>query len=180
MSFDINSFRGNLKQGGARPTLFEVELSGLPAGIVIPDGGRFLIKASTLPETTIGQIEVPYFGRKIKIPGDRSYAEWSITVINDEDFAVRNALENWVNLLQDATTNTRTNLSQLGCTGEIKQYNKTGTGFEGGVIKSYKFFNMFPSSISTIDMSWETPDTIEEFTVTWQYDYFIPSTPQAL
>lgn len=180
MSFNVSAFRSNLPFGGAKASLFEVELSGLPTGIEIPNGGKFLIKASSLPETTLGVTEVSYFGRKIKLPGDRTYAEWQITVINDEDFAIRNAMESWVALLNAPEANVRTLAGNFTGTAAIKQYSKTGTGgVEEGVIKSYKFVNLFPTTVSAIDMNWETVDQIEDFTVTFQYDYFLPiSAPQ--
>jgi hypothetical protein len=95
MAFNINDLRSQLVLGGAKPSLFQVQITNPVNGIAdikVP----FMVKAATLPPSTLGTIEVPYFGRKIKLAGDRTFDTWAVTVINDEDFAVRNAMETWM------------------------------------------------------------------------------------
>ena len=111
MPFNIAAFKANgLVYGGARPSLFNVFLS-VPAGIGIDlvsvDKFRFVCRAAEMPESTISNIEIPYFGRRIKVAGERSFADWSVTVMNDEDFAVRGMLEAWSNAINRIVANVR-------------------------------------------------------------------------
>ena len=98
MAFNINEIRSQLALGGARPTLFQVNITN-PANAAADLKSPFLIRASQVPASTLGFIEVPYFGRKVKIAGDRTFAEWNVTVINDEDFLIRNSMEEWMNTI---------------------------------------------------------------------------------
>ena len=161
MPFNISNFKANgLNFGGARPTLFEVQIPRLGAG------SEFMVQAAQIPSATIGPIEVPYFGRKVKIAGDRTYVEWTTTVLNDEDFAIRHALENWVQGINHNIGNVRTD-NDYKQDGTVRQFAKNGQ-----LIREYLFVGLFPSEISTIELDWNTVDTIETFTVTWQYDYW--------
>jgi len=92
MAFNVNEIRAQLTAGGARSSLFQVQFSN-PANAAANLKVPFLVKAAQIPASTLGTIEVPYFGRKVKIAGDRTFAEWTVTVINDEDFLIRNAME---------------------------------------------------------------------------------------
>ena len=178
-NFDVTKFRTALDGGGARPTLFSVEISAVSfnGGVFVTSGGatdklRFTCKAATIPPRTMGTIEVPFYGAKIKVPGDRTYPEWTVTVINDEDFLVRDWMENWANLINDAKLNLRVppagnSPSSYKCQGFVTQYSKTGES-----LRRYRFDGMFPSEVGTIDLSWETTDTLEEFPVTFQYDFW--------
>ena len=116
-------------------------------------------------------IEVPYFGRKIKVAGDRTFAEWTVTIINDEDFLIRNAMEQWSNSINSHAGNIREfgSASPLlyKSNAQITQFSKTGVP-----IREYTFNGMFPTEVSAIEMAWETTDAIEEFTVTFQYDFW--------
>jgi len=177
MAFNISDFRGQLVGGGARPNLFRVTL-GAPAYAEFPaEKMAFMAKAAQLPESTIGSIEVPYFGRNIKIAGDRTFAEWTITVINDEDFLVRDALERWMDGID---THTRAGTKRGSATsnpgsyvadGVVEQFSK-----EGDVIKTVTFVNLFPTNVAAIDLAWDSNDAIEEFTVTLQYDHYTSNT----
>jgi hypothetical protein len=161
MPFNISNFKASgLKLGGARPSLFEVRIPRLGSG------SEFLVQAAQIPSATIGPVEVPYFGRKIKLAGDRTYVEWTTTVLNDEDFAIRNALEDWAQGINGNVGNTRTD-PDYKQDGTVIQYAKNGNQ-----LREYKFIGLFPSEISTIELDWNTVDTVETFTVTWQYDYW--------
>lgn len=169
MAFNIEGFKGALLGGGARNSLFVVQLSTpTQVGGNIPNS-VFMVKAAQIPASTLGTIEVPYFGRQIKIPGNRTFAEWTPTIINDEDFVIRNFMENWSARINGHTGNT----NSLGTTANAYKADAVvhQLGQTGNPLKSYRFVGMFPSEVSTIDLAWET-EGIEEFTVTFQYDYW--------
>jgi len=170
----ISNFKSALIGGGARPNLFEVELTTLPAGIEWPaDNFRYMCKASQLPASVIANIDIPFRGRIFKVAGDRTIEPWSITVINDEDFRIRNAMEQWMELIAKLDTNlgatlpesymTNATVYQLG-RGSAKS-STTSDGETNAVLKQYEFIDIFPINISAIDLSYDSSDTIEEFTV---------------
>lgn len=182
MAFNVNDFRGKLQNGGARASMFEVILPP-PANIsaLNTEELSFMCKATALPASTVGTIEVPYFGRKIKLPGDRTFDQWTITVINDESFDLRDAFERWQSAI--ASFNTVSGAQRgLGSTSNPFSYVSTGIinqyGKEGDIIKSVALVNCFPINVGEIQLSWEDNDTIEEFEVTFEYDYF--TSPSAL
>ena len=190
MAFNVADFRANgLRQGGARPTLFAVTLS-FPTVIndVAPEVTsrvRFLCRAADLPADFIGKISVPYFGRKIQLAGDRDYDDWRMIIMNDEDFVVRDSLEAWHNAINAIVGNVM-NPDVAGINpqlansykvdGLVTQFSKVGPGdIDGpGSIKTYKFTGMFPTEIDSIPLSWSDNDTVEEFSVTWAYDWWEP------
>lgn len=170
MAFNVNEIRSQLTLGGARNTLFQVTLQN-PGNGVADIKLPFMVKAAQIPSSDLGIIEVPYFGRKIRLAGDRTFGDWSVTVINDEDFLVRNAMEEWSNRINSLRGNLRTfgAASPLlyKANAQVVQYSKTGVP-----IRTYTFNGIFPQTVSTIDLSWDATDQIEEFTVTFQYDYW--------
>jgi hypothetical protein len=174
MAFDITRFKQALSGGGARPSLFEVTLQ-FPADVglnlTIANTLTFLCKATSIPTSTVAPIEVPYFGRKVKFAGNRTFPEWTITVINDENFIVRDAFERWLSGINTHETNVRQyNESITGgyqATGTVSQLGK-----EGGLLRTYQFMNVFPSEVSPIELNWSSENEVEEFTVTLQYDYW--------
>jgi len=176
MPFNISAFKSNgLVYGGARPSLFNVFMSA-PAGLGIDntsvDKFRFVCKTAELPESVISSIDVPYFGRKIKVAGDRAFADWSVSVINDEDFSVRAMFEAWSNALNRLVSNVRDpaiSAEQYKVDLDIVQYGK-----DGSTLRSYQLIGAFPTQISGIALSWESASAIEEFTVNFAYDYWIP------
>ncbi len=188
----IDSFKSKLTGGGARPNLFEVILnfpSGITDGINDFDAKtRFLVKAANLPASNITPIDIPFRGRNLKIAGDRTFDVWTITVINDTDFAIRNAMEKWMNgmnNLQNATGETTPNdyqtdayVYQLGRNGLAAQQGPVivmdgpKNGDKVPVLKAYKFHGIFPTNISAIELSYDQPDTIEEFTVDLQVQWW--------
>lgn len=175
MAFDIEDFKSRgLNLGGARPSLFKVTISDWPAN----DSGHgqeleFLAKATQIPPSIIGQVEIPYFGRRIKVVGDRVYTNWNITVMNDEDFKVRDAFEEWHRLFNDHQSNLMD--PQVGAepirykwNADVVQYGKAGNE-----IKRYRFVGIFPVSISEIGLDWEAIDQVEQFDVEFSVDYWI-------
>ena len=167
----ISDFKSKLTGGGARPNLFEVELA-FPNAVAIENDvlqkARFLVKAAALPSSTINPIEIPFRGRILKIAGDRTFETWTITVINDVDFVIRSAFEKWMNVinkLDDATG--LQNPDQYQKDAMVHQLDR-----DGGILRSYKFWDIFPTNLSTIDLSYETTDTLEEFTVEMQVHFW--------
>ena len=166
MAFNISNFTSNFAGDGARPNLFEVDITRIGQNF------SFLCKAAQLPGSTVGLVEVPYFGRNVKYAGNRTFAEWTVTVLNDEDFAVRNAFEI---LMQDINSHEE-NLAAVLADGYqfdalVKQYSKVGD-----IIKTYEFKGMFPTDISPIELDWGSNDTIEEYQVTLAYQYWTSPT----
>ena len=172
----ISEFKSRLLGGGARPNLFEVELTTLPTSVALPwqaERFGFLCKAAQMPAQTIANIDVPFRGRIFKVAGDRTIENWSITVINDEDFLFRNAFEEWTQQIANLDDNMgSTNPSsymvnakvyQLGRGSQVASQNNGGDS--NVVLKEYEFIDIFPVSVGSIDLSYENTDRIEEYTV---------------
>jgi len=172
MSLNIDDFKSKLVGGGARSNLFRATVTypGFAAGDI--ELTSFMCKSAQLPASTIETIEVPFRGRQFKIAGDRTFEAWSITIINDTDFAVRNAFERWMNGVNGHQENTGlTNPTDYKADMIIEQLDKTGVA-----VKRYDFKGAFPSSVSAIDVSYDTENEIEEFEVEIQYDYWTSGT----
>ena len=167
----ISDFKSRLAGGGARPNLFEVELAfpdAVPVANDILQKSRFLVKAAALPASSITPIDIPFRGRILKVAGDRTFETWTITVINDADFAIRSAFEKWmntINKMDDATG--LTNPEQYQKDAMVHQLDR-----DGSILRSYKFWDIYPTNISAIDLSYETVDTIEDFTVEMQVHWW--------
>ena len=176
MPFNISAFKSNgLVYGGARPSMFNVFMS-VPTGIGIDnvsvDKFRFVCKTAELPEAQVGTIEVPYFGRKIKVAGDRTFADWGVSVMNDEDFSVRAMFEAWSNALNRMVANVRDPLlavENYKVDLDVLQYGKDGT-----TIRAYQLIGAWPTTIGPIGLNWESQNQIEEFSVNFAYDYWVP------
>ena len=166
MAFNINEMRSQLQFGGARQNLFQVDISN-PANSDGDRKTRFMCQAAQLPGSDLGVIPVFYFGRQMKLAGDRTFAEWTVTIMNDEDFLIRNAMEEWSNQINRLQRNVR----EIG-PGYKSQATVTQFGKDGTKIRTYDFNGIFPSNISPIELDWSTTDQIEVFQVTFQYDYW--------
>jgi hypothetical protein len=168
MAFNVGQFKSRFQDGGARPNLFQVDIT-LPPILGIPaDISRkisFLAKAAALPSSSVGTYEVPYFGRTVKFAGDRVFDNWPVSIINSEDFDIRNAMERWSNLLNSHVSNTRALPGSYKVDAFVTQYSKNQT-----VLRKYKFEGLHPVSIGPIGLSWENNNTVEEFDVDFQYD----------
>ena len=173
MAYSINDIRANLRLGGARPTLFRVQLTS-PGNIGIDlSVSEFMIQASSLPGSTIAPIEIPYFGRKVRIAGDRTFEPWSVTVMNDEDFAVRALFEKWSNALNRMVSNVRDPsiaTENYKVDLDVVQYAK-----DGATIRAYQLIGAWPTGIGPIGLNWESGNAIEEFSVNFAYDYWVPA-----
>lgn len=174
MPFNVAEFRANMIGDGARPNLFEVSLS-FP---IVATGGSnaaqkatFMAKTAQLPGSTVGTVPVFYFGRELKFAGNRTFTDWTVSIINDEDFTIRNSLESWMNAINSHAGNLRNAgaAEPAGYTVDatVTQYGKTGSG-----LKTYRFVGMYPVDISPIDLDWGSNDTIEEYAVTFAYQWW--------
>lgn len=185
----LSQFKSKLSGGGARPNLFEVSIPAFPSAIEDAWGSgddaenglfKFMCKAAQLPASTIANVDVPFRGRILKVAGDRTFAPWTISVINDENFIIRTAFERWANVvskLDDATGVTSPSsymtdayVQQLGRGSTINS--TTNDGANSSVLRTYKFYDIFPTNISEIALSYDTGDTIEQFDVEFQVQYF--------
>jgi len=208
MAFKIDDFTTALVGDGARPNLFQISIPNMPLGLTntttgsnaatAPRALQFLAKSAQLPGSTIATVPMYYFGREVKLAGNRTFADWTITVVNDENFLIRNSIEQWMNYINGNQTNVRSvpgaagGPSQIGTTtglgpytvdANVFQYSKFGNGTPTasqdagvGALKAYKFVGMFPVDLSPIDLDWGSNDSVEEFTVTFAYQYWISDT----
>ena len=174
MAFNVNQFRSTLTGDGARPNLFSVSLV-FPTTV---DGGQaagqkvtFMAKTAQLPGSTVGTVPVYYFGRELKFAGNRTFQQWTLNIVNDEDFLIRNALESWMNALNSHAGNVRdvnaVTPSNYSVDATVTQFGKAGN-----VLKTYKFVGMFPVDVAPIDLDWGTNDTIEEYSATFAFQYW--------
>ena len=164
MAFNINNMRSELVGGGARPALFELIITN-PVSSVADIKVPVMAKASQIPGHQLGKIEVPYFGRKIPIPGDRIVADWVTTIINDETFDIRNAIESWSNAINSQQGNLATlgaNPANYTSQATLRQFSK-----DGSVLRVYEINGIWPMDVAQIELGWENTDQIEEFQVTW-------------
>ena len=184
----LSQFKSVLKGGGARPNLFEVSIPRFPGRTAETARDlEFLVKGAQLPESTVGLVEVPFRGRTFKVAGDRTFAPWSITVINDTDFAIRNSMEDWMQTIaqyQDGSGSTLPTDYMRTATVTQLFRNKTDMGQTAGsntanntnFAGKYTFYDIWPTNVSAIDLSFDSSDVIEEFTVEFQVNYWAPET----
>ena len=193
---NISQFKSKMIGSGARPNLFEVDVT-FPTGVNLAVQGdgtgqfdkenfRFLCKAAALPASTITPIPVPFRGRELKVAGDRTIDVWTVSVINDENFIHRRAFEAWMqNIAQYGDHSGLTNpndymgnaiVYQLGRSPSNTQGNNT-TGEDANILAQYRFIDIFPTAISEIGLSYDQSNTIEEFTVEFQVQYWFPERP---
>ena len=196
----LEDFKARLIGGAARPNLFEVELA-FPAFATesttnetsdqtrsVAELSRFMIKTANLPASNVGVIEVPFRGRSLKIAGDRTFDVWTVTIINDVDFSIRTAFEMWMNAINKHDDNSGLiNPAQYQRDAYVKQFGRssvasansnptsptiTAPGDAMPVLKAYKFYGIFPTAVSAIDLSYDSSDSIEEFTVDLQVQWW--------
>ena len=170
MAFNINEIKSQMLFDGARPALFQVTIQN-PANSVADIKVPFMCEATAIPQAELGMVQVPYFGRMIKLAGDRTYADWQVTIINDEDFLIRNAMEEWSNKINTFQGNVRAfgSASPLlyKSQAQVVQYSKTGVP-----IRTYQFNGIYPTLVSDIQLSWASQNEIERFQVTFAVDYW--------
>lgn len=172
---NIADFKAQMIGGGARPNQFRVEMtfpSFVTTGVVAGQRAQFLCKAATLPASTIETLPVLYRGRPVNFAGERTFQPWTVTVYNDTTFGIRNALEQWQSGIQNYdTTNGRVNPSEYQVDMSVHQLDRNG-----GIIKTYKFVDAFPTVIGAIGLDYEQQNAIEQFDVEFQYNFFTSTT----
>ena len=174
MAFNIDSFLSNaLPDGGARPTLFSVNISS-PFGSPNDTQWQFLCRAASIPPANLDIIRVPYFGRMTKFAGDRDFPDWPVTIYNDESFPLRVLLEKWNNSINTLVSN-RMDDSQATpifykTTGTVTQYGK-----QGSVLAAYNIVGLWPVSVDTMRLDWGAQNQLQEFDVTFAFDYWEPN-----
>ena len=189
----LTNFKSRLATGGARPNLFEVNITTGNENSywneTAQEDFQFLCKATSMPTQTIGSVDVPFRGRILKVAGDRTFEPWSVTVINDESFNIRKSFEKWSQAINNLATGVgEVNPGAYMGRGQIRQLSRSATvaGATGGtatfdsgdqkVVHEYQVEDIWPSEIGSIDLSYESSDAIEEFTVTFQVQYINSST----
>ncbi len=189
----LTNFKSRLATGGARPNLFEVNITTGDENSywneTAQEDFQFLCKATSMPTQTIGSVDVPFRGRILKVAGDRTFEPWSVTVINDESFNIRKSFEKWSQAINNLATGVgEVNPGAYMGRGQIRQLSRSATvaGATGGtatfdsgdqkVVHEYQVEDIWPSEIGSIDLSYESSDAIEEFTVTFQVQYINSST----
>ena len=185
----ISAFKSKLAGGAARPNLFEVEIPKFPTFVAgswdkeTIEKFSFMAKAAALPASNVAQIEIPFRGRVLKVAGDRTFDVWTVTIINDEDFKIRTAMEQWMNMLSKLDNATgATNPSSYMVDAYVHQLgrgiSKNSEGHGGQAedylapLRTYRFYDIFPTNVGQIDLSYESTDTPEEFTVDFQVQYW--------
>lgn len=178
MAFNIDQFRSHMLYDGARPNLFQVTLA-FPAIIGSSAGREVSFKANStqLPPSSVGVARQSYFGREVKFPGDRVFPDWSINVVNDETFDIRNSFERWLNIINNHEGNIR-DVNAVYSAGYSVNALLTQFGKAGNIIKTYEFKGLFPNQVDPINLAWNQNDTIEEFGVTFSYQYWLSNTTQ--
>ena len=168
----IENFKSALANGGVRPTMFSVEIT-FPQIVVnnqaeLNEKALFLVKAATLPGSQIGIIDVPFRGRKLKVSGDRNFADWQTTIVNDTDFKLCRAMEKWSEVIQNMNFAIGENeLENYFATAEVRQLDR-----QGKQLRVYEFNGIWPNNIADIPLSFETQDTIEEYDVAFCVQYW--------
>lgn len=165
---DVNQFKAKLKGAGARPNLFRVILNFPGYANGDTELASFMCKGASLPASTLGEIPIPYRGRQVFVPGDRTYEPWEVTIINDTGFEIRDALVRWSNGINDPAANvTGADIDEWYADLAVEQLGK-----DGEVLKSYKIVGAFPTAVGQIELNNDSTDAIEEFTATFRYLYW--------
>ena len=177
--FNISKFKSALKGGGARPSLFEFTVTGLPAGVGTGvDNINFYCQVSALPPLTVTPIEKMYFGRTVKIPGDLVFGDLTTTIYQTEAGTERHGIEKWMDKINGHVDNKSTLETESGnfmgkysAVGKLIQYSKAG-GAAANKLSTVEFVDLWPQTVSEIALSYDTASDIEQFDVTWSYNHY--------
>ena len=181
---NITEFRSRLSGGGARANLFEVDIA-FPEELVIDlnlvtDKVPFLVKAAEIPASNLGNIPVPYRGRVLPVAGDRTFDPWTVTIINDTDFQIRDAMEKWSNSINDLqTAQGSVDPAVYQRSALVKQLSREGAnpGDPEKVLRTYNFEGIYPNTVSNIPLDFGATDQIQEFQVTFNYLFYEVASP---
>jgi hypothetical protein len=170
LGFDINQFRASYANGGSRPSLFQVQISN-PANPIADLDIPFKVYAASIPEHNILPINVYYFGRPIKVAGNRTFGDWQVEIYNDEDFIIRDALEQWSNTINGVETNINkfgtSSPSAYKSDAMVTQYSQAGDA-----LRSYTFVGLFPINVGAMTLNWSAGQEVHTYPVTFSVDYF--------
>ena len=170
MVLRLDDFKARLVKGGSRSNYFQVTINFPSIVRTAPNNTdvAYKAKAASMPGSTIGEIAIPFRGRKLYVAGDREYETWDVTFINDVDMTVRNALESWHEGISTAVDNIgATDPSSYYADMKVEHLDKAGN-----ITKTYNMIDCWPTAISSIDLSWDNENSIEEFSATFRYHYF--------
>ena len=159
----IEEFKSVLQGGGVRPTMFQVEMAFPDAVVVDPtqadNEGTYLIKAAQLPASTVGFVEVPFRGRKLKVSGDRTFEDWSVTVTNDVSFGLRKGFEKWSELIQNMNFALGSNeLNDYFASAVVRQLDR-----DGNQLRAYRFEGIWPTTVDAIELDFDATDAVDAF-----------------
>jgi len=187
MAFTVSTFKSGLAGGGggARPALYEVSINNShdtslsfgPTSASTPSNASLLVKAASIPAANIAPLAVNYAGRAYKWTGFRTYDNWTVTVLNDEDFAIRNKMMEWMRIISGQLDGSREggygSPVTAGTTAGYYEGNATvkQLGTDGAVKQVYKFYNLWPTELAEIGVDWSS-DIIQEYTIGFAYDYW--------
>jgi hypothetical protein len=173
--FNVSKLKGALAGGGARPSLFDFTISGLPTGVSVGNISYFC-QVSALPPLTVTPIEKTYFGRTVKIPGDIVFGDLTTTIYQTETGTERTGIEKWMDLINGHVTNVSSLedevsnfMGKYSAKGTLTNYAKEGAGKK---LTTVDFIDMWPQSVSEIALSYDTASDIEQFDVTWAYNHY--------
>ena len=168
MTLRVDDFKAKLKGGGARPNLFRVLLNFPAYAGGDAELASFMCKTAQLPASNVASVDVPFRGRVLKIAGERTFDDWGVTIINDTDFSVRDAMERWMNGINDLVENTGVSTpAEYSADLFVEQLDRDDT-----VLKTYIFRNAHPLTLAQVDVAYESTNALEEFEVTWRYQHF--------
>ena len=170
MTLAVDNFKAKLVAGGARPNLFKCIIPAPPvgAGAGLEENSAFMCKAAQLPGSVIGQIDVPYQGRQVRVAGDRTFENWTVTVINQAAFNVRAAFEDWLNKINAHESGEgEPEPAQYQADIRVAQLNR-----KNETLREYVLTGAFPINVAGIELAWESNDQVEEFTVEFAYQYW--------
>ena len=180
MAFKVSELKSQLNSqgGGARPSMFKIKINGRNANYTFSDKQTILVKAAGIPTSTIAALPINYGGRAYKLNGFRTFDVWTTTVINDENFEARNKISDWMRRMVGKFDGERTNF--YGGQAEVYEGSATITqlGVNGKDLQTYKFYNLWPTELAEVPLDWSS-DAIEEYTVTWAYDYWSKGAPSS-
>jgi hypothetical protein len=170
-NFSINDFRAKLGDGGARPNQFSVQIffpDNVPGGGQSPGTSTYLVNIAELPGISIGTVPVYYRGREIKLAGDKSFAPFTCTILNDSAFTLRTALENWMNLIESNVTKAGfTNPGNYFGSITVTQLDRIGRS-----LRSYSMTGAYPNDLGAVGLDFSANDQLSSFQVAFQYQYF--------
>ena len=181
----ISDFKSQLRGGGARPNLFNVQLTAPPPNVDSlwdADKFQFICKAASLTAQNVASIDIPFRGRIFKVAGDRTIDVWTVTIINDEDFIFRRAFEEWSEQIVRLSNNMGTtrpseymvsaSVQQLGRGATPSSVNNGTPDDNATILNTYEFVDIWPTTVAPIDLSYDSGDTIEEYTVDFAVNSF--------